>query len=300
MTLCILCKRQFASPEMLLRHERESKLHAENLEKQRQEEKMTIYGMTRAGDSNAASSFASSSTASSSSSSSSSSVPIDENTNPVSDAELNIINQLSECTRNILGLNRLIADRNGDVSSLTESRRALLSAMFTLNKLFYDMVASRGCADVPIHLGVILLCPRLYDRSYDYALIVAKSDDPENNKSIKYVWIRPRSVFEMVSEGIQIMLDQTRPGTREESSPPLAAGDECYALCSNDGIWHRSWVSKVDTVNNVVFVEFDIALLEGSLVPLKIDELAIYRSTVSNPFEETSDDDRYSCENEHC
>jgi hypothetical protein len=33
--VCRLCKRQFASAEMLLRHEQESKLHAENLAKQR-------------------------------------------------------------------------------------------------------------------------------------------------------------------------------------------------------------------------------------------------------------------------
>lgn len=32
--VCLLCRRQFASSEQLLRHERESKLHAENLEKQ--------------------------------------------------------------------------------------------------------------------------------------------------------------------------------------------------------------------------------------------------------------------------
>lgn len=33
-SVCLICRRQFASPEMLLRHEKESKLHAENVAKQ--------------------------------------------------------------------------------------------------------------------------------------------------------------------------------------------------------------------------------------------------------------------------
>ena len=37
-SVCLLCRRQFASPEQLVRHEKESKLHADNLAKQQQQQ----------------------------------------------------------------------------------------------------------------------------------------------------------------------------------------------------------------------------------------------------------------------
>ena len=40
-SVCLLCRRQFASPEQLVRHEKESKLHAENLAKQQQQSTVT-------------------------------------------------------------------------------------------------------------------------------------------------------------------------------------------------------------------------------------------------------------------
>ena len=41
-SVCLLCRRQFASPEQLVRHEKESKLHAENLAKQQQQSTVTL------------------------------------------------------------------------------------------------------------------------------------------------------------------------------------------------------------------------------------------------------------------
>jgi RNA-binding protein 5/10 len=45
-TVCLLCKRQFASSEQLLRHEKESKLHKENLIKQLSKNESTVNNTT--------------------------------------------------------------------------------------------------------------------------------------------------------------------------------------------------------------------------------------------------------------